>query len=178
MIGRWLEMMGNCLEINCLEMFGNSVILWWQDHVLGHLSYLPPHALYKSGFCWICNGTFNCGLRMARDRLVILRWTGNDWKWLEIVWTFFWFYSGGMWWGKMWWGHRFWQRCGADGKVLGRARCDAFWTHYKIKNPGPASVAMPSKQLHYKIIDQVPQHWASTWLNGLCKSTTLNILIL
>ena len=34
----------------------------------------------KSGFCWICNGTFNCGLRMARDRLVILRWTGNDWK--------------------------------------------------------------------------------------------------
>ena len=34
----------------------------------------------KSGFCWICNGTYNCGLRMARDRLVILRWTGNDWK--------------------------------------------------------------------------------------------------
>ena len=28
-------------------MFGNSVILWRQDHVLGHLSYLPPHALYK-----------------------------------------------------------------------------------------------------------------------------------
>ena len=34
----------------------------------------------KSRFCWICNGTFNCGLRMARDRLVILRWAGNDWK--------------------------------------------------------------------------------------------------
>ena len=42
----------------------------------------------KSGFCWICNGTFNCGLRMARDRLVILRWTGNDWKLFGHVFDF------------------------------------------------------------------------------------------
>ena len=44
------KMIGNDWKLfgrNCLEMFGNSVILWWQDHVLGHLSYLPPHALYK-----------------------------------------------------------------------------------------------------------------------------------
>ena len=40
-------MIGNCLEIYCLEMLRNSVILWWQNDVLGHLSYLPPHALYK-----------------------------------------------------------------------------------------------------------------------------------
>ena len=42
----------------------------------------------KSGFCWICNGTFNCGLRMARDRLWILRWTGNDWKMFGHVFDF------------------------------------------------------------------------------------------
>ena len=42
----------------------------------------------KSGFCWICNGTFNCGLRMARDRLVTLRWTGNDWKLFGHVFDF------------------------------------------------------------------------------------------
>ena len=73
-------MIGNCLEINCLEMFGNSVILWWQDHVLGHLSYLPPHALYKIRILLDLQWNFQLWLRMARDRLVILRWAGNDWK--------------------------------------------------------------------------------------------------